>query len=127
MLPRVNRWTLVRGMALPSVLLALAIVRVDELERVPSLCLFRNLLGVRCPSCGLTRALSCALHGNFGAAFAYNPLFIVVLPLCVMISLYELFMLARQCRFTGLSMRPRIARPPSPPRSQAGHNSAPAR
>lgn len=50
-------------------------------EMHPSPCIFRNLLGVRCPGCGMTRAVSCAVHGKFERAFNYNRLVIIVLPL----------------------------------------------
>jgi hypothetical protein len=44
-------------------------------------CLSRLLLGLHCPGCGMTRCVSALLHGNVAQAFAYNPLFVVVLPL----------------------------------------------
>ncbi len=97
-----------RRLALPLALLALAIVRVDALERLPSVCLFRNLFGLRCPACGLTRAFCCALHGDFGAAFAYNPLVVVALPVCAIAAIYDLFMLARFAT-RGIAPRPRPA------------------
>jgi hypothetical protein len=51
------------------------------LEAHPAPCLFRALFGVRCPGCGMTRALSCALHGRARDAWRHNPLVVVVLPL----------------------------------------------
>jgi hypothetical protein len=53
------------------------------LEGAPTLCLWRHLLGVECPGCGMTRALSAALHGDFAAAWSYNPAVVVVLPLSI--------------------------------------------
>ena len=46
-----------------------------------SLCLIYNIFGVRCPGCGMTRALSCAVHGRFKQAVQYNWLVVVVFPL----------------------------------------------
>ena len=43
-------------------------------------CLFRALTGFTCPGCGTTRALHQLVHGNFSAAFQFNPLLILSLP-----------------------------------------------
>ncbi len=47
-------------------------------------CPFHALTGLWCPLCGSTRALHSLMHGNLGAAFARNPLFVVLLPLLVL-------------------------------------------
>lgn len=44
-------------------------------------CPFRELTGWECPFCGGTRLGSALLHGDVGAAFAYNPLVFVSLVL----------------------------------------------
>jgi len=38
------------------------------------LCPFHAITGLPCPSCGMTRGIRCLLHGNFAAAFFFNPL-----------------------------------------------------
>ncbi len=43
-----------------------------------SVCLFRNIFHIPCPSCGLTRAFICIISGNLKEAFYYNA---VSLPL----------------------------------------------
>lgn len=43
-------------------------------------CPFRYLTGWYCPGCGSLRALHQLLRGNFSAAWALNPLTIVLLP-----------------------------------------------
>jgi hypothetical protein len=40
---------------------------------VPSLCMFRNLTGLPCPGCGLSRAFVCIAHGQLLRAWQYNP------------------------------------------------------
>ncbi len=44
-------------------------------------CPFRKLTGFTCPGCGSTRALHRLIHGDIIAAFQFNPLFILALPL----------------------------------------------
>jgi len=44
-------------------------------------CPIRALTGYYCPGCGSTRALHQLLHGNIAAAFSYNPLFVLAMPL----------------------------------------------
>jgi len=75
--------TSTRGKAALYLLLPLLFLLIPTrwLEAHPAPCLFRALFGVRCPGCGMTRALSCALHGRWRDAWRYNPLVVVVLPL----------------------------------------------
>lgn len=40
-----------------------------------SICLFRNLFGIPCPTCGMTRAYLHLLQGDISGAFKYHPLF----------------------------------------------------
>ncbi|GAC1360751.1 MAG: hypothetical protein NVSMB44_13030 [Ktedonobacteraceae bacterium] len=51
------------------------------LERRPSLCLSQLVFRRVCPGCGMMRALSWALHGQFRKAWHYNKRIVVVLPL----------------------------------------------
>ena len=44
------------------------------------LCIFRSLTKFDCPGCGALRATHQILHGNFIAAFKFNPLFTLALP-----------------------------------------------
>jgi hypothetical protein len=68
--------------ALVAVLPLVALLIPTRLiERHPAPCLFTALAGVRCPGCGMTRAVSCAIHGRFRDAIHYNPLVVIVLPL----------------------------------------------
>jgi len=43
-----------------------------------SLCVFKNLTGIKCPGCGMTRALLFLGHGNIREAVMMNPNSIIV-------------------------------------------------
>lgn len=42
------------------------------------LCLFKNMTGLPCPGCGLTRSYWAFLRGHLDLAFFYHPLFFTV-------------------------------------------------
>ena len=42
-----------------------------------TLCLFKNVTGIPCPSCGVTRSLIFLMQGNIGEAIYINPLGII--------------------------------------------------
>ena len=44
-------------------------------------CVFHRITGLQCPGCGSLRAMHQLLHGNITAAFHYNALLILSLPL----------------------------------------------
>ena len=41
--------------------------------QLPSVCMWRNSLGIDCPGCGLTRSFICLAHGQPAQAWYYNP------------------------------------------------------
>jgi hypothetical protein len=43
-------------------------------------CPMRFILGIPCPTCGLTRAVRLALHGDFSGATRMHPLWFVLVP-----------------------------------------------
>jgi len=42
-------------------------------------CLFKNITGLPCPSCGATRSLACILHGQLLAGLYWNPIGLLLL------------------------------------------------
>jgi hypothetical protein len=50
-------------------------------------CPIRYVFGVSCPGCGMTRACISALRLDFTAAFAYHPLWVLMVPTAVFIVL----------------------------------------
>jgi hypothetical protein len=49
----------------------------------PKLCLLRHAVGLPCPLCGMSRGVSCSLHGHFHQASTFNPLAVPVLLLAL--------------------------------------------
>lgn len=52
----------------------------------PSLCVWRNLTGHRCPGCGLTHAVCHVFRGDFAAAWDANALVALALPVLAWMS-----------------------------------------
>lgn len=71
---------LLRRAGLAPVLLLLAVLAPlpgdggASIAGLPPLCPFRNLTGLPCPGCGMTRSLVCCGHGLWAEAARYHPL-----------------------------------------------------
>jgi Protein of unknown function (DUF2752) len=56
---------------------------------IPSVCLFKEITGLPCPSCGTTRSLVLLMHGEFRESLMMNPfgmllaVALIVIPLWV--------------------------------------------
>ncbi|MDR1792548.1 MAG: DUF2752 domain-containing protein [Bacteroidales bacterium] len=61
----------------------LSLVSLDKLDGKHSICLIKNLFGVECWGCGITKAVIAAVQLDFVRAFQYNKLIIIVMPLLV--------------------------------------------
>jgi hypothetical protein len=67
----------------------------------PALCIWKTLLGIPCPGCGLTRGVCFLMHGRWAEAIRFNPL----APLAVGILLWNILWPA--ARYVGdLTRRP---------------------
>ena len=64
-------------------LVLFAFIPTSYFENGNSLCLIRNVFGVECFGCGMTRAMSCMFHGNIVAAIEYNKMIVIVFPLLI--------------------------------------------
>lgn len=49
-------------------------------ERWMPVCVLRQATGVSCPGCGTQRAVHALLHGDIAAAWRFNALFVVMIP-----------------------------------------------
>jgi uncharacterized protein DUF2752 len=76
---------LLRPAAAVAVLAALAAIPTEVLASLPVVCVWRTFLHVECPGCGMTRALSSALHGHLSEAVAFNRGVLLVLPAALVI------------------------------------------
>lgn len=50
-------------------------------------CMFHELTGWQCPGCGSQRAFHSLLNGDFDAAWHYNALFILEIPLLILLGI----------------------------------------
>ncbi len=75
----------------------LAAVPPSYIERLPSVCLNRHILGF-CPGCGSLRALVCLFHGSVGQALKHNPNCLITGPVLVILLLVSL---RRWAKFVG--------------------------
>jgi hypothetical protein len=64
---------------------ALYFVPLEWVKNQHSVCLFKNLTGMECYGCGMTRAILSAIHLQFENAFHFNKLFLIVFPLLIYI------------------------------------------
>jgi Protein of unknown function (DUF2752) len=53
--------------------LLVGIFILSPLAHGPAMCAFKTSTNLPCPGCGLTRSVTCILHGKFLAAWEYNP------------------------------------------------------
>lgn len=97
-----DRWLSSRGAALfiSALVVALSFTLSPTTEAVslfgidvPTLCLWRNLTGISCPGCGLTRSFTFFAHGHVGEAFqmhALGPLLFVAVAAQVPYQIYRI-------------------------------------
>jgi hypothetical protein len=52
-------------------------------------CVLHRSTGLLCPGCGTLRAMHQLLHGELGAAFRCNPLFVLLAPVVAGVFLYH--------------------------------------
>ena len=69
-------------------------------------CALHQTTGLLCPGCGTLRALHQLTHGNFAAAWRFNPLVVALLPVGIWLAARELIWLATARRLPGFVTRP---------------------
>ncbi|NDW19812.1 DUF2752 domain-containing protein [Dysgonomonas sp. 216] len=63
----------------------LYLIPVGWLNEQHSICLFKNIFGIECFGCGITRAIVSAIQFDFVGAFNFNKLIVIVFPLLIFI------------------------------------------
>jgi hypothetical protein len=58
---------------------------------IPDLCIFRQVTGMPCPSCGSTRSVFALLHGNITAALLLNPFGLIITAIMFLAPLWITF------------------------------------
>ncbi len=70
------------------------IIPTKHFEEAKSICMIYRYTGMKCPTCGVTRAFSSLMHLNFKKAFEYHPIFTISFgPICIFIFLQDLWMI----------------------------------
>lgn len=94
---RPRRWAWLLGAALISGLVVYYLLNPSEYPWFPG-CQFYRLTGMSCPGCGGQRALHFLLHGEFGLAWHYNALFVLLLPVSLwfVLRLFQWWVSGRQ-------------------------------
>jgi hypothetical protein len=63
----------------------------NSASAIPGLCIFRNLTGIPCPSCGSTRSVISVIKGEFYEALLLNPIGYILTFLLIIAPLWILF------------------------------------
>ena len=61
----------------------LYLIPVDWLNKQHTICLFKNIFGIDCYGCGITRAVISGIQLDFESAMNYNKMVLIVLPLLI--------------------------------------------
>lgn len=75
--PIARKWKLLLCAAVVAALWGIQHVPLypdGSIAGVGDICLFRNLTGLPCPLCGMTRSLLCFFQGNWHASLLWHPL-----------------------------------------------------
>ncbi len=84
-------------------------ISVLHLDRLPvTLCLFKGITGLPCPTCGGTRAFGRLFAGDLAGAVAMNPLAVLGALLVLVWAAADLSLL-RSRRALALELHPRLA------------------
>lgn len=72
-------------------------------------CMFHVWTGLDCPGCGGLRAAHQLLHGNFGAAFSFNPLLVTLAPAAALLAVWTALARWRRQRQPRVLQNPKVA------------------
>lgn len=107
-IPRWRKWLLAGLIAAAAAGAALLYLFDPARYAIYPVCPWHALFGWSCPGCGTLRALHQLTHGNFAAAWRFNPLAVALLPAAFWLGLRELAWQAGGKKWPGLVIRPWI-------------------
>lgn len=61
----------------------LYLIPLDWFNKQHSICLVKNIFGIDCYGCGITRAVLSGLHFNIEKAITFNKMVVIVLPMLI--------------------------------------------
>lgn len=61
----------------------LRFISLSDLEKAPTICIYKNMTGKDCWGCGTSRALVSILNFDFKQAYQFNKRIVIVFPLLV--------------------------------------------
>lgn len=78
------------------------LVPLNWLNEQHSICLIKNIFGVECFGCGITRAIISAIQFDLKSAFHYNHLIIIVLPIFIYVWIKMVIETIKQIKKNGI-------------------------
>jgi hypothetical protein len=76
-------WAAPVGLAAAALTGCVALGLLEPGDNGPVLCPFREVTGLDCPGCGMTRAVAGVARGRIGTALDYNLFLVVLIPVLV--------------------------------------------
>jgi hypothetical protein len=58
-------------------------IPLDWLNKQHTICLVKNIFGVNCFGCGITRAVISGIQLDFNKSFEFNKMVVIVLPMLI--------------------------------------------
>lgn len=71
------------------------LLHTESHQAASTICLFKSVTGIPCPSCGITRSVLLLLQGDIMQALLINPLGILAMALLLIIPIWILLDLVR--------------------------------
>jgi hypothetical protein len=98
---RLHLWLLIGSLIVAALAATMSVHGTAEVRlpgagfSLPELCYFRLSTGLDCPGCGLTRSFISAAHGQWAAAWHYNPAGFLLFPVVLFQIPYRVAQLLR--------------------------------
>lgn len=78
--------------------IGLLLLPADFFDNGKSLCLSQILLNKECIGCGITRAIQHFIHFDFVAAWTFNKLVVIILPILIYVWIVQLTKVTRSIK-----------------------------